>query len=174
VGIVIQPRVQRRARHEVTNYRVIVTRGQRVDAAYLDQLGDPVARRGRDGGTDIIFPARSAPGAPVAVPPRLGFRPLRAGTVGAGRTTGLDSVSVFLVPFAVFCGGYPCIGRVLQRRRRIKRSSYLVTNRRVVTTWPVAPREAPVVVQAHVCAAVLPALIRRIGPPHPETRKSDT
>jgi hypothetical protein len=59
--LVIQPRVQRRARHEVTNYRVIVTRGQRVDAAHRDQFGDLVVRRGRDGDTDIIVPREARP-----------------------------------------------------------------------------------------------------------------
>jgi hypothetical protein len=53
---------------------------------------------------------------------------------------------IFAVPFAVAGGGYPSIGRVLLRRLRIRRSTYVVTDRRIIATWQLA-RE-PVVVQA--------------------------
>ncbi len=247
--LVIQPRIQRRSRYEVTNYRVIVNRGQRVIAAYLDQVGAPVVRRGRDGGTNIVFPrdARPVPqrpfgglssrgpfalapaeritrltsvpdadtvrdvitaaqqrmlddgtdpvslpeeqpgslpgitlgddervlwtGRPASVPWWFGGSDVYLSVfafvwlafavllcVAVARSGGAAAL-VFFVPFAAFGGGYPCLGRVIQRRRRIARSSYLLTDRRVIATWRVTRREAPVVVQAPL-TSLLPPVIR--------------
>jgi hypothetical protein len=52
---------------------------------------------------------------------------------------------IFLVPMALAGGGYPAIGRVLHRRLRIRRSRYVVTDRRVAVMWQLGSQ--PVIVQ---------------------------
>jgi hypothetical protein len=54
-------------------------------------------------------------------------------------------------------GLYIAVGRVLLRRRRIGRSSYLLTDRRLIATWRL--RREPVVIQAGL-AGLLPSEIR--------------
>jgi hypothetical protein len=52
------------------------------------------------------------------------------------RSTGapLVPITVFIT-FAVVAFGYPAIGRVLRRHVRIKRSAYILTDSRLLTTW---------------------------------------
>ena len=52
------------------------------------------------------------------------------------RSTGapLVPITVFIT-VAVLAFGYPAIGRVLRRRVRIKRSAYILTDARLLTTW---------------------------------------
>jgi hypothetical protein len=40
-----------------------------------------------------------------------------------------------IIAFGLALFGYPTVGRVLRRRARIKRSVYIVTSRRLITTW---------------------------------------
>jgi hypothetical protein len=53
---------------------------------------------------------------------------------------------VVVVPLAIAGGVYPAAGRVVHRRLRISRSSYVLTNRRLIAAWQV--RGQPVTVQA--------------------------
>jgi hypothetical protein len=66
---------------------------------------------------------------------------------------------VVLVPFALLGGVYPAIGRLVHRRLRIKRSRYVLTNRRLITTWQPLSGAAPVLVQAWL-GALLPPTVR--------------
>ncbi len=66
---------------------------------------------------------------------------------------------IFLVPFALAGGVYPAAGRVVHRRLRIKRSCYVLTSRRLITTWRPLGRGTPVVVQAWL-GALLPPILR--------------
>jgi hypothetical protein len=52
---------------------------------------------------------------------------------------------IFLVPFAAAGGLYPAAGRLMHRRIRIRRSTYVLTDRRLIAAWCVTE---PVVVQA--------------------------
>ena len=54
---------------------------------------------------------------------------------------------VFFIPFAMAGGLYPAAGRLVHRRMRIRRSAYVLTDRRLITSWRL--RE-PVVVQAEL------------------------
>jgi hypothetical protein len=65
---------------------------------------------------------------------------------------------VFFIPFAVVGGWYPAVGRLVHRRMRIRRSAYVLTDRRLITSWRL---QEPVVVQAEL-DTLLP----------PETRSS--
>jgi hypothetical protein len=51
----------------------------------------------------------------------------------------LLKVPLFLPPALAVCAaaalGYPSIGRVVHRHRRIKRSAYVLTNQRLIATW---------------------------------------
>lgn len=66
---------------------------------------------------------------------------------------------VFLVPFAFAGGVYPAAGRLVHRRLRIERSRYLLTSRRLITTWQPLGGGTPVVVQAWL-GALLPPVLR--------------
>lgn len=48
----------------------------------------------------------------------------------------------FFIAVAVLAFGYPAIGRVLRRRGRIKRSAYILTDSRLLTTWREGSRSA--------------------------------
>jgi hypothetical protein len=63
---------------------------------------------------------------------------------------------VFFVPFTIAGGLYPAAGRLVHRRMRIRRSTYVLTDRRLITAWRL--RE-PVVVQ-DALDALLPPEIR--------------
>jgi hypothetical protein len=63
---------------------------------------------------------------------------------------------VFFIPFAIAGGLYPAAGRLVHRRMRIRRSAYVLTDRRLITYWRL--RE-PVVVQDEL-DALLPPEIR--------------
>jgi len=52
---------------------------------------------------------------------------------------------VFFIPFAIAGGLYPTVGRLFHRRMRIRRSAYVLTDQRLITSWRL--RE-PVLVQA--------------------------
>ena len=56
-------------------------------------------------------------------------------------------------------GVYPGIGRVVHRRLRIGRSRYVLTSRRLITTWRPLGGGPPVVVQASL-GALLPPVLR--------------
>ena len=56
-------------------------------------------------------------------------------------------------------GVYPGIGRVVHRRPRIGRSRYVLTSRRLITTWRPLRGGTPVVVQAPL-GALLPPVLR--------------
>jgi hypothetical protein len=56
-------------------------------------------------------------------------------------------------------GVYPGIGLVVHRRLRIRRSRYVLTSRRLITTWRPLGGGAPVVVQASL-GALLPPVLR--------------
>lgn len=64
----------------------------------------------------------------------------------------------FLVPFALAGGVYPAAGRVIHRRLLIKRSRYVLTSHRLITTWRPLHGGTPVVVQAWHRALLPPAL----------------
>jgi hypothetical protein len=67
----------------------------------------------------------------------LGFMVSWAVSTGAPRP-----LLAGFVAFAVVGFGYPAAGRVLRRRARIKRSVYIVTNLRLITTWAAGGRTA--------------------------------
>jgi hypothetical protein len=54
---------------------------------------------------------------------------------------------VFFIPLAIAGGLYPAAGRLVHRRMRIRRSTYVLTDRRLITSWRL--RE-PVMVQAEL------------------------
>jgi hypothetical protein len=59
------------------------------------------------------------------------------------RSTGAPLVAItFITTVAVLGFGYPAIGRVLRRRARIKRSAYILTDSRLLTTWRAGNRLA--------------------------------
>ena len=55
-------------------------------------------------------------------------------------------------------GVYPAAGRVVHRRLRIRRSRYVLTSRRLITTWRPLGGGTPVVVQASLGALLPPVL----------------
>ena len=55
-------------------------------------------------------------------------------------------------------GVYPAAGRVVHRRLRIRRSRYVLTSRRLITTWRPLAGGTPVVVQASLGALLPPAV----------------
>lgn len=65
---------------------------------------------------------------------------------------------VFLVPFAFVGGVYPSAGRVVHRRLLIKRSCYVLTSHRLITTWRPLGGGTPVVVQARLGVLLPPTL----------------
>jgi hypothetical protein len=65
---------------------------------------------------------------------------------------------IWLGLMALAGGVYPAAGRVVHRRLRIKRSRYVLTNRRLITTWRPPGGGAPVLVQAPLGALLPPAL----------------
>jgi hypothetical protein len=72
-----------------------------------------------------------------------------AGLMGALVVTAGSAASVaVLVPFAAAGGLYPSVGRVIYRRVRIRRSTYAVTDQRLIAVWQI--RGEPVVVQTHL------------------------
>jgi hypothetical protein len=70
-------------------------------------------------------------------------------------TNGSGAFLIFLVPMAVACGLYPAIGRLIHRRMRI-RSAYVVTSRRLITSWRLGGE--PVTVQAQLGQLLPPAV----------------
>src|SRR5262249_23213680 len=56
--LVVKPRLIQRTVYQVTAYRVVVTTGlrtRRTWSAYLDQIGEPVVKRHRDGTKDLVL-----------------------------------------------------------------------------------------------------------------------
>jgi hypothetical protein len=250
--LVIAPRKRRGTVYEVTNYRVIVTRGPGdVESVYLDQLDEPVVRRCRDGTGDVVlragrggmqdglirlFPQNGglglAPGNPATVlraardaeharqviaeaqqrmrngeidvfswsgqlaglrvPGEitlaadedvlwtgmpggipwwfggldvyvtvfaLAWLAVAAGMGVLATQAGSAAFLVILVPFALVGGAYPAVGRLVHRRLRIRRSCYVLTSRRLITTWRPLGGGTPVVVYAWL-GALLPPVIR--------------
>ena len=74
------------------------------------------------------------------------------------RSTGapLGPLTVFIT-VAVLAFGYPAIGRVLFRRARIKRSAYILTDSRLITTWREGSRPAGT---QYTLAQLLPPQVR--------------
>jgi hypothetical protein len=73
--------------------------------------------------------------------------------------SGAAGFLVFIVPFGLVGGVYPAAGRVAHRRLLIMRSRYVLTSRRLITTWRPLRGSAPVVVQARL-GALLPPTVR--------------
>jgi hypothetical protein len=58
--LAVKPRLIQRTLYQVTAYRVVVTTGlrtRRTWSAYLDQIGEPVLKRRRDGTEDVVLRA---------------------------------------------------------------------------------------------------------------------
>jgi hypothetical protein len=72
-------------------------------------------------------------------------------------TSGSGMFLIFLVPFALAGGLYPAAGRLIHRRLRISRSGYVLTDRRLITSWRIG--RTPVTVEAQL-GQLLPAVIR--------------
>lgn len=66
---------------------------------------------------------------------------------------------VWLGLMGLIGGVYPAAGRVVHRRLRLRRSRYVLTTRRLVTTWRPLGGGPPVVVQAPL-SALLPPVLR--------------
>lgn len=66
---------------------------------------------------------------------------------------------VWLGLMALAGGVYPAAGRVVHRRLRIRRSRYVLTSRRLITTWRPLGGGTPVVVQAPL-GTLLPPVVR--------------
>ena len=73
-----------------------------------------------------------------------------------GQSAGPAFFLVWLGLMTLAGGVYPAAGRVVHRRLRIRRSRYVLTSRRLITTWRALGGGKPVVVQAS-----LDALLRR-------------
>ena len=71
-------------------------------------------------------------------------------------TSGSAAVLIFLVPFAAVGGLYPAAGRVIHRRLRIRRSAYVVTSQRLITSWRLGGQ--PVTVSARLGELLPPAI----------------
>lgn len=103
-------------------------------------------------------------GRPQAVPWWFGTRDITGAVRGlvivicavlaaAGALTGHPAVSLSAVPLS---GIYLAAGRVLIRRRRISRSTYVLTSRRLITVWRAG--RSPVIVQAPLQTLLPPEL----------------
>jgi hypothetical protein len=58
--LAVKPRLSQRTVYQVTTYRVVMTTGlrtRRTWSAYLDQVGEPVVKRHRDGTEDLVLRA---------------------------------------------------------------------------------------------------------------------
>jgi len=75
------------------------------------------------------------------------------------RSGGAGFFLVWLGLMALAGGVYPAAGRVVHRRLRIRRSRYVLTTRRLITTWRPLGGGPPVVVQAPL-SALLPPVLR--------------
>lgn len=67
--LAVRPRLSQRTVYQVTGYRVVVTTGLRTRrswSAYLDQIGEPVVRRHRDGSEDLALLAGASSQVPDA------------------------------------------------------------------------------------------------------------
>jgi hypothetical protein len=74
------------------------------------------------------------------------------------RSTGAPLVPItFFITAAVLGFGYPAIGRVLGRHARIKRSAYILTDSRLLTTWRTGSRLAGT---QYALAQLLPPEVR--------------
>lgn len=104
-------------------------------------------------------------GRPQAVPWWFGMPDITAsarGTVtvicavlaAAGLLSGHPEVTLSMAPVY---GIYQAGGRVLVRRRRIMRSTYVLTSKRLITVWQTG-RSAPVVIEAPLQALLPPTL----------------
>jgi len=262
----IKPRVLRGTVYQVTDYRVIVTAGllvRREWSAYLDQLDEPVLRRGRDGSESVVLRSEasrghgprltvggSGPFSSLAASPVPVLRALHDGAgvqqmiaaarrqltygltapvlplasaavpwpadVGPGHdertlwtgmparppwwfgaqdaylsvfgviwlacmgvlcafvaTGGSVGFLVFFILFATAGGVYPAFGRIVHRRLRIRRSTYLLTSRRLIVTWQLLGQ--PVTVQADLMQLLPPSIdgqsiICRWAPTHEPER----
>jgi hypothetical protein len=76
-----------------------------------------------------------------------------AALAAAGVVTGHPALSLSVAPLY---GVYLAAGRVLVRRRRISRSTYVLTSRRLITVW--RARRSPVVVEAPLKTLLPPEL----------------
>lgn len=76
----------------------------------------------------------------------------------AGQSAGAAFFLVWLGLMALAGGVYPAAGRVVHRRLRIRRSRYVLTSRRLITTWRALGGGKPVVVQASLDALLPPVL----------------
>lgn len=78
------------------------------------------------------------------------------GLMGALAVTGgSGAFLVVLVPFAAAGGLYPAAGRLIHRRMRIRRSMYLITDRRLIASWQLGGQ--PVTVLAPLGQLLPPA-----------------
>ena len=68
--------------------------------------------------------------------------------VGMGFVAPDSLFLIWLALMALAGGVYPAAGRMVVRRLRIKRSSYVLTNRRLIATWRPLRAGSPIVVQA--------------------------
>jgi len=76
----------------------------------------------------------------------------------ASRSGGPGFFLVWVGLMALVGGVYPAAGRVVHRRLRIRRSRYVLTSRRLVTTWRTLGGGPPVMVQAPLNALLPPVL----------------
>jgi len=99
-----------------------------------------------------IIRGQPRPGERVAVVGTgMGVLAVQSGTAGF--------FLVWLGLMALVGGVYPAAGRVVHRRLRIRRSRYVLTSRRLITTWWPLGGGPPVVVQASL-SALLPPVLR--------------
>lgn len=73
-------------------------------------------------------------------------------------TVGSGAFLIFLVPFALAGGLYPAAGRLIHRRVRISQSYYVLTDRRLISSWRLG--RTPVTVEARL-GELLPPVVRR-------------
>jgi hypothetical protein len=78
--------------------------------------------------------------------------------VMVGQSAGPAFFLVLLGLMALAGGVYPAAGRVVHRRLRIRRSRYVLTSRRLITTWRPLGGGKPVVVQASLDVLLPPVL----------------
>jgi hypothetical protein len=74
----------------------------------------------------------------------------------AARSGGAGFFLAWVGLMALAGGVYPAAGRVVHRRLRIRRSHYVLTSRRLITTWRPLGGGPPVVVQASLSALLPP------------------
>jgi hypothetical protein len=109
----VKPDALRRTAYQVTDRRVVLATGPRhVWAAYLDQLAEPVAVRQPDGTADLML---------------RGKEKFSLASLNSGQH---------------LLAGYPAIGRLLLRRARIGRCTYILTSQRLVADWATGRRPA--------------------------------